>query len=145
MLSVYIVIATTFSFYLIVLFIIFKVKIVDGTGQQWVTCFPDTAETLLGKLYYDFILYGKMYKLWLLGKSSEEIGKLKDSDHVEFDKLFENATFKWYIFRLRVKMETYKVINNYNVKPIGPDGHFIYFVWIGRKTSENQRVQCAGN
>ena len=63
MLSVYIVIATTFSFYLIVLFIIFKVKIVDGTGQQWVTCFPDTAETLLGKLYYDFILYGKMYKL----------------------------------------------------------------------------------
>ena len=35
------------QFFIIV--IVFKVNIADGTEQQWVTCFHETAEILLGK------------------------------------------------------------------------------------------------
>jgi hypothetical protein len=50
------------------------------------------------------------YLKWLIiGKSADVIGRLKDTDNNEFQKIFEEATFKWYIFRLRVKMEMYNV------------------------------------
>jgi NAD kinase len=48
-------------------------------------------------------------KLLIIGKSADVIGRLKDTDNNEFQKIFEEATFKWYIFRLRVKMEMYNV------------------------------------
>ncbi len=49
------------------------------------------------------------FKLKIIGKSADEVGRLKDSDNNEFQKVFEEATFKWYVFRLRVKMEMYNV------------------------------------
>ncbi|XP_046438075.1 replication protein A 70 kDa DNA-binding subunit-like [Daphnia pulex] len=86
-----------------------SVNIADATDQQWVTCFQETAETLLGK-------------------SADEVGRLKDSDNNEFQKIFEEATFKWYVFRLRVKMETYNdesrlKTNVYEVKEINYKEH----------------------
>lgn len=65
-----------------------SINITDATEQQWVTCFQETAEILLGR-------------------SSDELGALKESDNAEFQKIFEEATFKSYIFKLRVKMEMY--------------------------------------
>lgn len=34
---------------------------------------------------------------------------MKDDDAAQFQKVFEDSTFKWYVFRLRVKMEMYNV------------------------------------
>ncbi|KAK4019388.1 replication protein A 70 kDa DNA-binding subunit [Daphnia magna] len=86
-----------------------SVNIADATEQQWVTCFQETAETLLGK-------------------SADEIGRLKDTDNAEFQKIFEEATFKWYVFRLRVKMEMYNDENRlktnvYEVKEVNYKEH----------------------
>ncbi|KAI9564074.1 Replication protein A 70 kDa D-binding subunit [Daphnia sinensis] len=86
-----------------------SVNIADATEQQWVTCFQETAETLLGR-------------------SADEIGRLKDTDNAEFQKIFEAATFKWYVFRLRVKMEMYNDENRlktnvYEVKEVNYKEH----------------------
>jgi len=64
------------------------VNIADFTDHQWVTCFQETAEVLLGK-------------------SAEELGNMKESDPTQYQKCFEESTFKWFIFKLRVKMEMY--------------------------------------
>lgn len=54
--------------------------------------------------------FGQVYlKIIYVGKSADEIGRMKDSDNAQFQRIFEDATFKWYIFRLRVKMEMYNV------------------------------------
>jgi len=65
-----------------------SVNIADFTDHQWVTCFQETAETLLGK-------------------SAEEMGNMKESDPTQYQKCFEESTFKWFVFKLRVKMEMY--------------------------------------
>ena len=70
----------------------------------------------------------------LLGKSADEIGRLKDSDNGEFQKIFEEATFKWYKFRLRVKMETYNVSHNYNLNIL----ILMAIVYIGGDQDENR-------
>ena len=45
-----IVMESLFAFSLFFIIVtIFKVNIADGTEQQWVTCFQETAEALLGK------------------------------------------------------------------------------------------------
>lgn len=35
---------------------------------------------------------------------------MKDDDPEGFQKIFDDATFKWYIFRLRAKMDNYNVM-----------------------------------
>ena len=64
----------------------------DASDHQWVTCFQESGELLLGK-------------------TSEEVGDLSQ-DQVEFQNLFAEATFKKYLFRLRAKMENYNVSIN---------------------------------
>lgn len=49
------------------------------------------------------------FSLKTLGKTSAELGRMKDDDPAAFQKVFEDATFQWYVFRLRVKMEMYNV------------------------------------
>ena len=44
-----------------------------------------------------------------LGLSAEELGRMKDEDADGYQKAFDDATFKCYIFRLRAKMDTYNV------------------------------------
>ncbi|CAI9740572.1 A 70 kDa DNA-binding subunit-like [Octopus vulgaris] len=63
-------------------------NIADYTGSQWVTCFQDSAESLLGV-------------------SADELGSLKEMDEFAFDQVFQEASFKSYIFNLRAKFETY--------------------------------------
>ncbi|CAH1800586.1 unnamed protein product [Owenia fusiformis] len=68
---------------------ILNARLSDHTDQQWATCFQESAETLLGR-------------------PASEIGAVKDSgDETAFDNLFQEATFKQFIFKLRTKMETY--------------------------------------
>ncbi|TSN39301.1 Replication protein A 70 kDa DNA-binding subunit [Bagarius yarrelli] len=63
-------------------------NIADFGDNQWVTCFQDTAETILGQ-------------------KSDYIGQLKDSNEAAFDEVFQHANFSTFVFRNRVKLETY--------------------------------------
>uniref|UniRef100_A0A8D3BVP8 Replication protein A subunit n=1 Tax=Scophthalmus maximus TaxID=52904 RepID=A0A8D3BVP8_SCOMX len=56
--------------------------------NQWVTCFQETAEVLLGH-------------------SAETLGHLRDTDETAFNEVFQKANFTTHIFKNRVKLETY--------------------------------------
>ncbi|XP_052472753.1 replication protein A 70 kDa DNA-binding subunit [Carassius gibelio] len=63
-------------------------NIADFGDNQWVTCFQDSAETLLGQ-------------------NASYLGQLKDSNEAAFDEVFQHANFNTFVFRNRVKLETY--------------------------------------
>ncbi|XP_074529240.1 replication protein A 70 kDa DNA-binding subunit-like isoform X2 [Halichoeres trimaculatus] len=63
-------------------------NLADFGDNQWVTCFQETAEVLLGH-------------------SAETLGQLKDTDEAAFDEVFQKANFTTHIFKNRVKLETY--------------------------------------
>uniref|UniRef100_A0A8B9LR65 Replication protein A subunit n=1 Tax=Astyanax mexicanus TaxID=7994 RepID=A0A8B9LR65_ASTMX len=63
-------------------------NIADFGDNQWVTCFQDSAETLLGQ-------------------KADYIGQLKESNEAAFDEVFQHANFNTFVFRNRVKLETY--------------------------------------
>ncbi|XP_046981582.1 replication protein A 70 kDa DNA-binding subunit [Schistocerca americana] len=64
-----------------------SVCIGDWSGQQWVTCFQDTAEALLDM-------------------KAEQFGEIF-SDKAQVQAIVNNATFKSFVFKLRVKFETF--------------------------------------
>ncbi|BHF66814.1 60S acidic ribosomal protein P1 [Sparganum proliferum] len=64
-------------------------KISDFSGEQWITCFQDTAETLLGR-------------------TADDLGSMKDAqDETQLDSVFVSASFKSWIFRLRAKIDNF--------------------------------------
>ncbi|XP_002730881.2 replication protein A 70 kDa DNA-binding subunit-like [Saccoglossus kowalevskii] len=66
------------------------INTVDFGDGQWVTCFQDQAQVILG------------------GNTAEHIGSLKDSNNEsEFEAVFQEANFKSYNLRMRIKQETY--------------------------------------
>ena len=66
-----------------------QVSLGDFSGNQWITCFQETAEALLGM-------------------SAQEVGDLFHDDK-QFQEVFNKAAFKTCILRLRAKMENYNV------------------------------------
>ncbi|CAH8623802.1 unnamed protein product [Dicrocoelium dendriticum] len=69
--------------------LLLTIKTADMTGDLWVTCFQDAAEQLLGH-------------------SSESLGAMKDSqDEGELERVFLNAVFNSWVFRLRAKVDRY--------------------------------------
>ncbi|KAK1157530.1 replication protein A 70 kDa DNA-binding subunit-like [Acipenser oxyrinchus oxyrinchus] len=67
---------------------ILSANIADFSDNQWVTCFQESAEAMLGK-------------------SGDYLGELRDSNEQAFDEVFQNANFRTYTFRNRVKLESY--------------------------------------
>ncbi|XP_008994611.1 replication protein A 70 kDa DNA-binding subunit isoform X2 [Callithrix jacchus] len=67
---------------------ILSVNIADFQENQWVTCFQESAEAILGQ-------------------SAAYLGELKDKNEQAFEEVFQNANFRSFIFRVRVKVETY--------------------------------------
>lgn len=67
---------------------ILSVNLADHTGNQWVTCFQDSAECILNV-------------------KADDLGNMKDTNEAQFDQVFTEANFKTYIFKLRAKVETY--------------------------------------
>uniref|UniRef100_A0A3Q3WHF4 Replication protein A subunit n=1 Tax=Mola mola TaxID=94237 RepID=A0A3Q3WHF4_MOLML len=63
-------------------------NLADFGDNQWVTCFQETAEALLGH-------------------TAETLGQLRDTDDVAFDEVFHQANFTTHIFKNRVKLESY--------------------------------------
>lgn len=68
--------------------LILSANIADFGDNQWVTCFQETAEVLLGC-------------------SAETLGQLKNTNEAAFDEVFQKAGFTTHVFRNRIKMETY--------------------------------------
>ncbi|KAJ8347664.1 hypothetical protein SKAU_G00262530 [Synaphobranchus kaupii] len=68
--------------------LILSANIADCGDNQWVTCFQESAETILGR-------------------DADYLGKLKESSEASFDEVFQQANFNMYNFRIRVKLETY--------------------------------------
>ncbi|XP_076024942.1 replication protein A 70 kDa DNA-binding subunit-like isoform X2 [Genypterus blacodes] len=68
--------------------LILSANLADYGDNQWVTCFQETAEVLLGH-------------------NAERLGELRDTDDAAFDNVFQKANFKTHIFQNRVKLETY--------------------------------------
>ncbi|KAL3856901.1 hypothetical protein ACJMK2_011607 [Sinanodonta woodiana] len=67
---------------------ILSVNLADFSDNQWVTCFQESAETILGK-------------------TAAELGHLRESNEAAFDQVFQDALFKSFIIKLRAKVETY--------------------------------------
>ncbi|NXY76643.1 RFA1 protein, partial [Glareola pratincola] len=64
------------------------VTIADSLEYQWLTCFQDTAEIILGQ-------------------NAAFLGELKEKNEQAFEEVFQNANFNMYEFKIRVKQETY--------------------------------------
>uniref|UniRef100_A0A3P8W1P0 Replication protein A subunit n=1 Tax=Cynoglossus semilaevis TaxID=244447 RepID=A0A3P8W1P0_CYNSE len=68
--------------------LILSVNVADHGDSQWMTCFQETAEAILGQ-------------------NAAYLGQLKDSNEAAYDDIFQMANFSTFIFRSRVKLETY--------------------------------------
>uniref|UniRef100_A0A674MVP2 Replication protein A subunit n=1 Tax=Takifugu rubripes TaxID=31033 RepID=A0A674MVP2_TAKRU len=68
--------------------LILSANIADYGDNQWVTCFQESAEAILGQ-------------------NAAYLGQLKESNEAAFDEVFQQANFNSFIFRSRVKLETY--------------------------------------
>uniref|UniRef100_A0A8C5MTN6 Replication protein A subunit n=1 Tax=Leptobrachium leishanense TaxID=445787 RepID=A0A8C5MTN6_9ANUR len=65
-----------------------KANVADFGENQWITCFQESAESILGQ-------------------NAAYLGELKDKNEQAFEEVFQNANFRSYTFRIRVKLETY--------------------------------------
>ncbi|XP_071383236.1 replication protein A 70 kDa DNA-binding subunit isoform X3 [Centroberyx affinis] len=68
--------------------LILSANIADYGDNQWVTCFQESAEAILGQ-------------------NAAYLGQLKESNELAFDEVFQQANFNTFVFRNRVKLETY--------------------------------------
>ncbi|XP_078121637.1 replication protein A 70 kDa DNA-binding subunit-like isoform X3 [Sander vitreus] len=71
--------------------LILSANLADFGDNQWVTCFQETAEVLLGH-------------------SAETLGQLRDTDEAAFNEVFQKTNFTTHIFRNKVKLETYNCL-----------------------------------
>merc|ERR1719341_2194841 len=60
----------------------------DSTDNTWASCFQETAEKILSV-------------------TSSDLGRYLETDEEQYNSIFLDATFKTYIFRMRVKSDTY--------------------------------------
>jgi len=67
---------------------ILSIDVLDHTGNQWLTCFNEMGEKLIG------------YK-------AKELQEIKERDENEFNRILENIVFRQYEFNIRAKVDTY--------------------------------------
>ncbi|XP_075887893.1 replication protein A 70 kDa DNA-binding subunit-like isoform X2 [Nelusetta ayraudi] len=72
--------------------LLLSANLADFSDNQWVTCFQESAETLLGC-------------------SADTLGQLRDTDEDAFNEVFQKACYTTHIFRNRIKLETYNGCN----------------------------------
>ncbi|XP_032071640.1 replication protein A 70 kDa DNA-binding subunit isoform X2 [Thamnophis elegans] len=67
---------------------ILSANIADFQDNQWLTCFQESAEAILGQ-------------------NTAYLGELKEKNEHAFDEVIQNANFTSHEFRIRVKLETF--------------------------------------
>ncbi|KAB0374821.1 hypothetical protein FD755_013313, partial [Muntiacus reevesi] len=95
---------------------------VDFQENQWVTCFQKSAEAILGP-------------------STAYLRELKEKNEQAFEEVFQNASFRSFTFRIRVRLETYNDESRIkamvvDVKPVDHRGY-------GRRLVVNIRRNAA--
>ncbi|XP_053130539.1 replication protein A 70 kDa DNA-binding subunit [Hemicordylus capensis] len=88
---------------------ILSVNIADFQDNQWVTCFQESAEVLLGQ-------------------NAAYLGELKEKNEPAFDEVIQKANFTTFEFRIRIKLETFNDESRLKatameVKPVGHKEH----------------------
>eukprot|EP00090_Calanus_glacialis_P036968 TRINITY_DN6328_c0_g1_i1.p1 TRINITY_DN6328_c0_g1~~TRINITY_DN6328_c0_g1_i1.p1 ORF type:complete len:623 (-),score=183.87 TRINITY_DN6328_c0_g1_i1:129-1997(-) len=68
--------------------IMLQINMADATDNTWASCFQETAEKILGV-------------------KSDELGYWLETDEEKYNAVFQEATFKTYSFRMRVKEDNY--------------------------------------
>ncbi|KAM8976611.1 replication protein A 70 kDa DNA-binding subunit isoform 2-T2 [Pelodytes ibericus] len=68
--------------------LILSANVADFGDNQWITCFQESAESILGQ-------------------NATYLGELKEKNEQAYEEVFQNANFRSYVFRVRVKLETY--------------------------------------
>jgi len=68
--------------------IMLQLNMADSTDNTWASCFQETAEKILGV-------------------TSADLGNFLETDEEQYNTVFLDATFKTYIFRMRVKSDTW--------------------------------------
>ncbi|KAE8287392.1 Replication protein A 70 kDa DNA-binding subunit [Larimichthys crocea] len=89
--------------------LLLSANLADFGDNQWVTCFQETAEVLLGQ-------------------TAETLGHLRDTDEAAFDEIFQKANFTTHIFKNQAKLETYNDESRVKVtvKEVQPIDHREY-------------------
>lgn len=93
----------------IVVFFHYQMNIGDWTSNRWITCFANEAEQVLGK-------------------TSEEIGRMMDENKEEADAYLQAQHFRSFLFKLRTKVEFYgdSSRNKITAQSITPVNHKDY-------------------
>eukprot|EP00039_Didymoeca_costata_P007560 m.101215 g.101215 ORF g.101215 m.101215 type:complete len:689 (+) comp13736_c2_seq1:56-2122(+) len=83
-----------------------RFSVLDATGQAWISCFSDQGEKIFGK-------------------TSQEIGQMKEQSDQAYENAIQGAMFKQFMFKVRAKAETYndetRAKNTaIEVKPVDP-------------------------
>ncbi|KAG8180228.1 hypothetical protein JTE90_016216, partial [Oedothorax gibbosus] len=68
--------------------LLLSLSVADNTENQWVTCFQEAAEAILGV-------------------TAQELGSHKETDENRYNEVLAEANFKSYVFKLRTKLETF--------------------------------------
>ncbi|KAB1264982.1 Replication protein A 70 kDa DNA-binding subunit [Camelus dromedarius] len=101
---------------------ILSVNIADFQENQWVTCFQESAEAILGQ-------------------STAYLGELKEKNEQAFEEVFQNANFRSFTFRIRVKLETYN--DESRIKATVMDVKPVDYREYGRRLIANIRRNAA--
>ena len=104
---------------------ILGVNIVDYQTNQWITCFQETAEVIVGQ-------------------STSYLGELKEKDERAFEEVFQKANFSTYQFRIRVQHDNYKdefrlKMSAVEVKPVDCKEYAKYLIANIRKRAATLR------
>ncbi|XP_060612739.2 replication protein A 70 kDa DNA-binding subunit [Anolis sagrei] len=104
---------------------ILQVNIADFQDQQWITCFQEAAETILGK-------------------DATYLGELREKNEYAFNSILEKSFFSTYEFRMRAKLETFNDESRLKttaleVKPVNHREHGYRLLQTIRSNAERLR------
>ncbi|XP_058805155.1 replication protein A 70 kDa DNA-binding subunit-like [Phymastichus coffea] len=99
-------------------------NLVDWTGHKWATAFNEQAEILVGA-------------------TAQELGELKEQNNDAYLEKIGEAAFKSYIFKLRLRQETYNDENRLKatVVSIQPINYKVYTEYLLKKIKELANIK----
>ncbi|XP_043470940.1 replication protein A 70 kDa DNA-binding subunit-like [Leptopilina heterotoma] len=94
-------------------------NLVDSTSNQWATAFNEESEKMLSC-------------------TAQELGELKDHDSNEFQRKMNECTYRNFLFKIRVKQETYMDETRLKavIMGISPLDHKVYATHLLKKLKE---------
>ena len=98
------------------------VKVADHTSQEWITCFNDTGEKIVGM-------------------TAAELGSCRDNDLDKFDEIMAKLNFRSYVFKLRSRVENFNDESRLKCSALAVD-EVDYIADIKRSLKEIKALQA---